>query len=156
MMRRLALIVGPVVVLGAMRLAFDQPSTVEPKPARPEAVLVLSDDSPQPGQVVTLRIDTRFRTTIGLDSMLDRWTSTGWQPAFHLIKEHFGPASYFAVGTSENRAIPDVGLDGERRWPIMIPREAFPGLWRIREDVSFNSPSETGIVELSVGFLFSG
>lgn len=95
---------------------------------------MLSKGRAKVGEQLVLRVKAPVPTVIGVDSAFDRWTGGEWTPEFQLFKEWpNGPAGYAPVGTKT--LIPDVGLPGDRPWPIVIPKAAKEGRYRIREDV---------------------
>lgn len=139
---------GKLAILLVMAVACQGSSQPPPEPVPTAGVsLVISDTTPRPGQVITLRVDG-LDSTIGLDTALDQWVDGEWRFTFFLIKDRDNEKpSYFRVGSGGGISIPDIGLDGNRDWAIQIPLEIEPGQYRLREEVS---PQMRDLTELAV------
>jgi hypothetical protein len=109
-----------------------QPPPESPGPAG--SSLVIDPHLVHAGDSAKLHVESDIVPTLGLDSAMERWTGSEWKLEFTLIKAwQNGPADYAPVGKFIN--YPEVGLQGFHTWPIIIPKEAEPGQYRIRENV---------------------
>lgn len=139
-----ACILGMLVSSACSRSTSAQPPPESPGPAG--SSLVIDPQSARAGDSAKLRVESEIVPTLGLDSAMERWTGSEWKMEFTLIKAwQNNAADYAPVGEFIN--YPAVGLQGFHTWPIVIPKEAEPGLYRIREHVILESqvPMETDL-----------
>lgn len=113
-----------------------QPPPESPGPAG--SALVIDPQRARAGDPANLRVESEIVPTLGLDSAMERWTGSEWKLEFTLIKAWQSTAANYAP-VGEFISYPDVGLQGFDAWPIIIPREAKPGQYRIREHVILES-----------------
>jgi hypothetical protein len=133
----------------------DQPPP--PEPVGPSGVsLILSDTRPNPGDLITLRVQAEGASTLGLESDLERWTGGEWKREFILLKAHGDkPATYARPGSRID--VIDIGLDGRKEWELKIPVELTSGTYRIRETVGLGPDSVSpGTVKLAVQVEIAG
>ena len=109
--------------------------------------LVLSQDHAEPGEVLMLSVRSTGSTLLGVRSSLDRWNGDSWQFVYVLLKGtgNEGPR-HVKAGTETFTH--SGGLLGEKEWPLKIPIEADPGLYRIREEVILQLDGSSRVQEL--------